>query len=213
MKFESLLKQGILIRRYKRFLVNIELPINEILTIYCPNTGAMLSCSTPMAMVWYSSSLNIQRKYFATWELYRNEYFIAVNTHRANNLIAEAITSKKIAALGCWIKIDREVKINRQSRINFMLTTENKRIYIEVKSVTYYSDTVGYFPDAITKRGQKHLKELIALKKAGHRAILLFCVMHEAIECVKPAKHIDPEYSQLCQVASQAGIEFLHTRR
>ena len=209
MEFEPSLKKGILIRRYKRFLADIKLHTNKILTIYCPNTGAMLSCSTSGATVWYSCSLNTQRKYFATWELYHDKHFVVVNTHRANDLISEAITLKKITTLEGLVKIDREVKLNQQSRIDFMLTTKNKKTYIEVKSVTYCSDAVGYFPDAISKRGQKHLKELIALKKAGHRAILLFCVMHEAIACVKPAKHIDFEYSQLCYTAYQAGVEFL----
>lgn len=212
MKYSKPLQQAILLKRYKRFLADIALPDGEIITIYCPNTGAMRSCSTPDAKVWFSDSQSSTRKYRYTWELYQGDggNFVGVNTHAANKLVEEAIINHIIDEFDNYLGLYREVTLTESlSRIDFMLESDAGKTYIEVKSVTYLEKGTGYFPDAVTKRGQKHLEELISLKQQGHRAVLFFCVMHTGIHMVKPAFHIDPQYALLCQKARNAGVEFI----
>ncbi len=206
------MEEGVLVKRYKRFLADVKLPSGNIITIYCPNTGAMSSCSEPGGKVWFSRSDNPKRKYSFTWELYQDLEGdrVDVNTHRANHLVEEAIRADKIKELGEIITLQREVSLaEAKSRIDFVLSGKDTKTFLEVKSVTYLHKGEGYFPDAVTKRGQKHLEELVTLKEQGHRAILFFCVMHSGISVIKPAKHIDEKYAKLCQKALKAGVEFL----
>lgn len=211
MKFVQTLKKGILLKRYKRFLADIETENTKKLTIYCPNTGSMLSCSETLGCVWYSISSNKSRKYKYTWELYQKDSsgMVIVNTHNANCLVFEALHKKKITQIANFDNLYKEVKLNKKSRIDFMISSGDKKAYIEVKSVSFCVDKMGYFPDSISLRAQKHLKELILLKKSGHRAILFFCSMHEDIEKISPAKYIDVEYYKLCIDALNAGVEFM----
>ena len=212
MKYLKPLQQGVLIKRYKRFLADIVLSDGELITIYCPNTGAMRSCSASGAKIWFSDSQSTSRKYRYTWELYQgvDSSFVGVNTHAANKLVEEAILNHTIVEFDDHLGLYCEVTLpESRSRIDFMLESDLGKIYIEVKSVTYLEGGMGYFPDAVTKRGQKHLEELIRLRQQGHRAILFFCVMHTGICIVKPAFHIDPQYALLCQEAQKAGVEFI----
>jgi sugar fermentation stimulation protein A len=211
-EYSKTLQQGVLIKRYKRFLADIALPNGEVITIYCPNTGAMRSCSTPGAKVWFSDSESITRKYRYTWELYQgvDGNFVGVNTNVANKLVEEALMNHAIVELNGYLELHREITLpGARSRIDFMLESDEGKTYIEVKSVTYLEEGIGYFPDAVTKRGQRHIEELIGLKQQGHRAVLFFCVMHTGIHVVKPAFHIDPKYALLCQKAQKAGVEFI----
>jgi sugar fermentation stimulation protein A len=211
MKFSPALQHATLIQRYKRFLADVITPEGEQLTLHCPNTGAMTGCATPGDRVWYSTSENSKRKYAHTWEVTetQNGAFICVNTQRANQLVKEALTLGAIPELVGYGTHKSEVKYGDEgSRIDFMLQAEDRpECYIEVKSVTLAEQKNGYFPDAVTLRGQKHLRELMSVAAAGKRAVLLFAVLHSAIERFSPARHIDPKYAQLLNEAQKQGVE------
>ncbi|AVY96271.1 DNA/RNA nuclease SfsA [Enterobacter sp. RHB15-C17] len=211
MKFSPALQQATLIQRYKRFLADVITPEGEHLTLHCPNTGAMTGCATPGDTVWYSTSANLKRKYAHTWEITETQQgaFICVNTQRANPLVKEAIDAGLIPELMGYSTLKGEVKYGEEgSRIDFMLQADDRpECYIEVKSVTLADRDNGYFPDAVTLRGQKHLRELMSVAAAGKRAVLLFAVLHSAIERFSPARHIDPKYAQLLNEAQKQGVE------
>ncbi|MGY5538805.1 DNA/RNA nuclease SfsA [Vibrio sp. Hep-1b-8] len=216
MKFEPILEPAVLIRRYKRFLADITLPDGSERTIHCANTGAMTGCATPGNKVWYSTSDNPKRKYPNSWELSETQagHRICINTARANQLAVEAIKSGVITELQEYDQLQTEVKYgNENSRIDILLNAKNKpKCYIEVKSVTLLDEDKlgqGYFPDAVTTRGQKHLRELAQMAQNGSRAVLLFTVLHSGIEKVSPAHHIDADYSQLLKYAQEQGVEIL----
>lgn len=216
MKFEPILEPAVLIKRYKRFLADITLPDGSERTIHCANTGAMTGCATPGNKVWYSTSDNPKRKYPNSWELSETAtgHRICINTARANQLAVEAIESGTIKELQGYDQLQTEVKYgNENSRIDILLNSENKpKCYIEVKSVTLLDEDEsgqGYFPDAVTTRGQKHLRELAQMAQNGSRAVLLFTVLHSGIEKVSPAHHIDANYSQLLKYAQEQGVEVL----
>jgi sugar fermentation stimulation protein A len=202
-----------LIKRYKRFLADIELSTGEETTIHCANTGAMKGCAVPGDTIWYSTSSNVKRKYPFSWEITfsQAEHFICVNTLRANQLVEEALNQGVIAELAGFETLQREVKYgDENSRIDFLTTyADQPNTYIEVKSVTLLEDNQGYFPDAVTTRGQKHLRELMEMKAQGHRAVLLFAVLHSGINNMMVASHVDPAYAQLLNEASQAGVEII----
>jgi len=211
-----LVKPAQLIKRYKRFLADIELPSGIITTIHCANTGAMTGCATPKDNVYYSSSDNPKRKYPFSWEFThtQNDHWICVNTIRANQLVEEAIKKQIITEVKGYSSLAREVKYGSEnSKIDFyLIDTNNQQTYIEVKSVTLLECEQGYFPDAVTKRGQKHLRELIEMVEQGHRAILLFAVLHSGIHSVKAAQHIDKEYAELLKLAHHKGVEIVAYR-
>lgn len=214
MEFSPPLHSAVLIKRYKRFLADIRQQDGTEMTLHCPNTGAMTGCAEPGWRVWYSDSGNLKRKYPCTWELVENDqgHRICVNTGRANSLAEEAVRSGVLPSLTGYEAIRREVRYGAEnSRIDLLLTGNDLiSCYIEVKNVTLLGDNgQGYFPDAVTARGQKHLRELMEVVQQGQRAVLLFMAAHTGIERVAPASHIDPEYARLCREAAEAGVEFL----
>ncbi len=216
-------KKATLIKRYKRFLADITLEDGSETTLHVANTGAMTGCATENDTVWYSTSDNQKRKYPFSWELTQTQknHLICVNTLRANHLVEEAITNDVIKELSCYSNLRREVKYgDENSKIDFLLTDKNNiETFIEVKSVTLLSnptiiddeenDKQGYFPDSVTTRGQKHLRELMQMKQQGHRAVLLFAVLHNGIESVMAAKHIDAKYAELLNDAVSQGVEVI----
>lgn len=219
MRFDPPLESATLIKRYKRFLTDIKLPDGSERTIHCANTGAMTGCATPGDTVWYSTSDNPKRKYPNSWEISETAKGdrICVNTARANQLAVEAIQNGAIVELSGYQRLRTEVKYGSEnSRIDILLEDEAKAdCYIEVKSVTLLADDPnigkgqGYFPDAVTTRGQKHLRELTEMAESGQRAVLLFTVLHSGIEKVSAAHHIDAKYSLLLKQAQDAGVEVL----
>lgn len=213
MHFSPPLKPARLIARYKRFMADVMTPDGEVLTIHCANTGAMTGCATPGDRVWYSTSDSLTRKYPHSWELTETQqgHWICVNTLRANLLVAEALDQNRLPALAGYSQRQAEVKYGTEkSRIDFLLKAEGRRnCYIEVKSVTLLHEGKGYFPDAVTIRGQKHLRELATVAAEGHRAVLLFAVLHSGIEDVSPARHIDAAYAEQLAQAQQEGVEVL----
>ncbi|KJG16749.1 DNA/RNA nuclease SfsA [Photobacterium angustum] len=214
MKFTQPLQAAKLIKRYKRFLADIELDNSDVRTIHCANTGAMTGCAETGSTVWYSTSDNPKRKYPNSWELTQtlSNDWICVNTAQANRLVEEAIKNDVIDELTGYTSLRTEVKYGTEnSRIDLLLESESRPpCYIEVKSVTLLGkDRQGYFPDAVTTRGQKHLRELMEMVDQGNRAVLLFAVLHSGIDNVSVADHIDPIYAQLLTQAVKAGVEVL----
>jgi sugar fermentation stimulation protein A len=212
MKFASGLQRGTLIRRYKRFLADIETSDGNLMTIHCPNTGSMRHCAEPGFGVWYSVSGNPKRKYPCTWELAEDFHgnLIGINTNNANKLVKEALEQKLVTELANFDELRTEVKYGEEnSRIDLLLSGAEARVYVEVKSVTLLEDGQGYFPDAVSTRGQKHLRELAKIASGKDRAILFYCVQHTGIDSVQPARAIDPAYADALREAQQAGVEVL----
>ena len=213
MQFSSSLIQGTLIKRYKRFLADVQLADGSIVIAHCPNTGAMTGCAEPGWKVWLSPSNNPKRKLLYTWEVVLTDQFhwIGINTHKANVLVKEAIQDGKINELLGYKTLQAEVKFGEEnSRIDFLLTDHKKAdCYVEVKSVTLLDNNAGYFPDSKTLRGQKHLRELSLIASQGKRAVLFFCVQHTGIRSVQVAKHIDPDYAKELKRAMLNGVQIL----
>lgn len=213
MLLENLI-EGRLIQRYKRFLADVELADGSVVTAHCPNTGSMKNCATPGSRVWLLDSANPKRKYPLGWELVEVEpdALACINTGRANALVREAIEQGVVTELQGYGSIRQEVKYGAEnSRIDLLLEQgEQPDAWVEIKNVTLLEeDCWGSFPDAVTARGAKHLRELMAMVAAGHRAVMLFCVPHGGIERVRPADHIDPEYGRLLREAAAAGVEVM----
>ncbi|EHD20496.1 MULTISPECIES: DNA/RNA nuclease SfsA [Brenneria] len=213
MQYTPRLRPARLIKRYKRFLADVATPEGELLTLHCANTGAMTGCATPGDTVWYSTSDNPKRKYPHTWELTETQQndWICVNTLRANTLLHEALLEDRVDALAGYTSCKSEVKYGAEnSRIDLLLQAPDRiNCYIEVKSVTLLQHGCGYFPDAVTLRGQKHLRELQQVVANGERAVLFFAVLHSGIKRVSPARHIDPRYVELLTTAQRQGVEIL----
>ncbi|GGD59290.1 DNA/RNA nuclease SfsA [Lacimicrobium alkaliphilum] len=213
MTFNPPLTSGTLIKRYKRFLADVQLDDGEVVTAHCANTGAMTGCAQPGCRVWLSYHEDPKRKLAYSWQLAEDPYgnWIGINTHNANRLVAEAWQSGRIPELAGYHKIRQEVRYGKEkSRIDLLLSDDQKPdCYVEVKSVTLLDKGMGYFPDTVTERGRKHLRELMKLPELGHRAVLLFCVQHSGITQVKAAGHIDKEYARLLDEAIACGVEVI----
>lgn len=208
--------EGRLIKRYKRFLADVELSNGEQITAHCPNTGSMRRCQQENARVWVSKSDNPKRKLAYTWEIVEvdNQYLACINTSLPNKMVGEAIANGRIVELTGYDQQKAEVKYGNGSRIDWLLSGEHQPLcYVEVKNVTLLEeDGQGYFPDAVTERGRKHLYELADMVAQGHRAVLMFCVSHTGIQSVKPAQHIDPKYAAAIKEAVAQGVEVLAYR-
>jgi sugar fermentation stimulation protein A len=208
MIFGSPLIFGRLIKRYKRFLADIELEDGTIITAHCPNTGRMTSCAQPGWRVALSDSRNPKRKHRFTWELVHNgTCWICVNTGRANELAFEAVSNGWIPEMAGYDEILREQWFGN-SRFDLLLKMGAGRCYVEVKNVTLLADDGNYaFPDAVTERGRKHLNELIDVVKSGHRAAMLFVIPRSDGTAFRAAHEIDPNYAEALKAASEAGVE------
>lgn len=205
---------GRLIKRYKRFLADVELEGGETVTAHCPNTGSMRNCCDPGSRVWLLDSDNPKRKLRYTWELVEVEehYLACINTNRANQLVKEAILDCRIEELSGYDELLTERPYgSEKSRIDLLLKKDGSAdCYVEVKNLTLLTeDGAGIFPDAVTERGQKHLRELIGMVEEGNRAVLLFNVAHTGISSIAPAWDIDFRYSSTLQQAMELGVEVL----
>ena len=223
MQFDPPLIPATLLARYKRFLADVRMANGEVMTVHCPNTGAMTNCIVPESPCWLSVSANPKRKYRHTLEIATalGGCHACVNTVRANALVVEGINNGVISELQGYDQMRSEVPYgNEGSRIDILLqqpparTLTNKSVlnscYVEVKSVTYGDiDGIGYFPDAVSTRASKHLRELIRVAEQGYRAVVLFCVQHTGIACVKPADHVDQSYGALLRQAVERGVDVL----
>ena len=199
-----------LMRRYKRFLADVLLPGDDTpVCVHCPNTGAMSGCQTAESAVWLSYHDNPKRKLAWTWELVETEGGMAcIHSARANDVVEEALRAGHFSSLfPAAAELWREVKIAEGSRADFFIPVD-VGLYIEVKSVTFhYGDGAGAFPDAVSARVTKHLGELQAAIARGHRAALVFAVLHAGITRVVPAEDIDPTYAAALRQAISSGLE------
>ncbi|HAQ88728.1 MAG TPA: DNA/RNA nuclease SfsA [Pseudomonas sp.] len=214
MQFSTPLEQGRLIRRYKRFLADVVTDAGDELCIHCPNTGSMLNCMGEGARVWFQRNSDPKRKLPGTWELVETPQgrLACVNTARANRLVEEALLAGVIGELNGFTALKREVAYGLEnSRVDFRLDYPTGPAFVEVKSVTLgFADTaVAAFPDAVTDRGARHLRELAVLARQGLRAVQLYCVNLTGIEVVRPAGEIDPRYAAALRDAVEAGVEVL----
>ncbi len=210
MKYSKPLQRVKLIQRYKRFLGDVEWPDGRQMTVHTANTGSMLGCSTPGNHIWIRDSENNKRKYRFSWEISETDdgQLIGVNTILANKLVVEAIELGNIKELLGYENIRTEVPYGENSRIDILLQSDTD-CYVEVKNVTARDGLYAIFPDAVTVRGVKHLNELVSMVKAGHRAVMLFCIQRSDIELFRPAAEIDPLYAQTLAYAIENGVEVL----
>jgi sugar fermentation stimulation protein A len=211
MHYEPELIHGTLIRRYKRFLADIRLADGTEITAHCPNPGSMLRVGIPDRPVAVSLSTNKKRKLPYTWEMIELDGgWVGVHTGRTNALVEEALLAGQIVELRGFEQLRREVPCG-DSRLDFLLTFEDgPDCYVEVKNVTLTDEgRRAIFPDSVTVRGQKHLRELIGLVHAGHRAAMLFLVNRDDCDEFGPADEIDPEYGKLLREAADQGVEVL----
>lgn len=214
MQFQIPLLEGRLIRRYKRFLADVELADGRTVTAHTPNTGSMLGCCTPGARVWLRDSGDPKRKYPLSWELVESECgtLVGINTGLSNALVREAIEAGAIPELGGYRTIRGEVRYgNENSRIDWLLSDHENAAdcYVEVKNVTLVENGVAYFPDAVSVRAAKHLRELGAMVDEGYRACLVFCVQRADAGEMRPADHIDAAYGAALRQALGQGVQIL----
>jgi sugar fermentation stimulation protein A len=214
--FPSPLLEGRLLKRYQRFLADVELADGTTVTAHCPNTGSMLGCKEPGSRVWLSEAANPKRKLPYTWEIVEAlpEVLVGVNTALSNRLVEEAIAAGAITELRDYSRIRREVRFGAEnSRVDLLLEGDGPDCYVEVKNVTAAAESsIAIFPDAVSERGAKHLRELAAMAEAGHRAVLCFCVQRRDVEEVRPADAIDPVYGRTLRDALARGMEALAYR-
>lgn len=216
MRFSKPLTAAILHQRYKRFLADVELiDTPQQLTAHCPNTGAMTGCAEPGMRVWLSQSDNPKRKYAYTWELAETAAgaMICVNTQRANLVAGEALAAGLIAELGVLQQLTAEVNYGTdRRRIDWLgKDAQQRQVYVEVKSVTLAdreNSAQGWFPDTVSQRASNHLRSLISMREQGHRAVVLYVVLHSAVRQVAAAAHIDANYADWVNRAAMAGVEF-----
>jgi sugar fermentation stimulation protein A len=203
---------GRLVRRYQRFLADVELEDGRLVTAHTPNTGSMLQCAVPGSAVLLSKSANPQRKLAWSWELVRvNDHWVDINTHRANRVVEEALRNDVIPGLQGYAVRPEFPFAN--SRIDFMLAGSTAKILLEVKNVTLCCEPqIACFPDAVTRRGQKHLRDLVAAHQGGWRAVIFFLVQRGEATAFTPADAIDAAYGRLLREAVKAGVEALAYR-
>ena len=218
MKFPDPLIRGRLIRRYKRFLADVELEdgakAGEVVTAHCANPGSMLSVNEPGSEVWLSPAHNPERKLKFTWELIRvGGSLVGINTQLPNAIVAEAVEAGKFPELRGYPSLRREVKYGENSRIDLLLENDGDKCYVEVKNVTMKRDLAkdapAEFPDAVTARGAKHLVELATMVGLGHRAVMFYLVQRQDAKTFAIAQDIDPVYAKGLAVARKAGVEVL----
>ncbi|HRE15202.1 MAG TPA: DNA/RNA nuclease SfsA [Usitatibacteraceae bacterium] len=216
MRFPAPLVEGRLVKRYQRFLADVELAGGGVVTAACPNTGSMLGCRDPGSRVWLSTSDSPTRKYRHTWEIVESAgTLVGINTGLPNRLVREAVETGVIAPLAGYASIRGEVAYGEErSRVDLLLESPGRPpCYVEVKNVTAAVEGhVALFPDAVSERGAKHLREFIRLKAQGARSVLVFCVQRGDVDEVRPADAIDPAYGRLLREAIAAGVEVMAWR-
>lgn len=217
MKVTPPLLPAVFLKRYKRFFCDVIDHKQNDLTIHCPNTGSMKGCLVPQSNCWYSLTDNPKRKLPGTLEFVTtvNGNIVGINTSRANHLVHEAIKADLVPQLCGYQQIHSEVKYGEEnSRIDFLLDDPIRgRCYVEVKNVTMEkANGLVSFPDAVTTRGTKHLRELMAMVRQGHRAVLFFCVQVTGAKKMEVAADIDPNYAKTLIEALAVGVEVMAWR-
>lgn len=205
------LAEGVLIKRYKRFLADVRLSDGEVITAHTPNTGTMLGCSEPGSRVWLSHHDSPTRKLKYTLEIIETPAsLVGVNTGVPNRLVRTAIECGVIAEIPPPAQVKAEC-VYGDSRLDLALLDPDgeKRTFIEIKNCTLAEWRVAYFPDAVTARGSKHIGELVKIRKEGFRAVLFILVQRADADAFSPADHIDPEWGRAVRRAVDDGVEVL----
>ena len=209
MKFNTPLVAGKLIKRYKRFLTDVELEDGSIVTAHCTNSGSMKSCIEPGANVYLSPVNDPKRKTKFTWEMIEiNDNWVGINTSNPNTLAFEAIKGGLIEKLRGYTTVKREVKYG-DSRFDVYAENEKEKCFIEVKNVTWKEGNYALFPDAVTSRGLKHLKTLQKVKTEGYRAVMLYIIQRCDVKYFDAAHDLDPDYSNELYTAYENGVEVI----
>src|SRR5262245_47246320 len=219
MRFPVPLFPATLVRRYKRFLADVVLPSGETVTVHCANPGSMIGLDAAGARIWLSKSANPKRKLVHSWELIEVDLgggaeLVGINTVHPNALAAEAIAAGAVAELAGYPSVRREVKYGKNSRVDFLLEAPARPLcYVEIKNVHLMRQAgLAEFPDAVTKRGAKHLGELADMVAAGHRAVMLFLIQIGSARGFALARDIDPTYGRAFDAARTAGVEAIAYR-
>ncbi|MEX0923263.1 MAG: DNA/RNA nuclease SfsA [Rhodovibrionaceae bacterium] len=210
MRFDLPLTEARLLRRYKRFLADVDIPGQGEITVLCPNPGSMLGLNPPGARIWLSESDSPTRKYRHTWELLEVDGgIVGINTAHPNAIAAEAIAAGAVPELAGYKSLRREVKYGENSRIDILLENpDGARCYVEIKNVHLMREPgLAEFPDSVTKRGAKHLRELTAMVAEGHRAAMFYLVQRGDCRRFSIAEDIDPAYAAALREARSHGVE------
>ena len=210
MKFNKKLLQGTLVKRYKRFFVDIKYK-NKTITAHCPNSGSMMGLLNKGNNVWFSESDNPKRKLKYTLQIVVvNNIPVGINTHLSNKIVFESLINKKIKNLIRFTNIKSEAKFSDNTRFDFLISNNKEKCFLEVKNVTLLrQDNIAEFPDAITSRGTKHLKELIKAKRKGYESYMLYLIQRDDCKFFKIANDIDEEYKNTFDTALKSGVKIL----
>jgi len=210
MKFKDRLLQGTLIKRYKRFFVDINFK-EKIITAHCPNTGSMMGLLNKGNKTWFSVSNNPKRKLKYSLEIIEvGKNLVGINTLLTNKLVFEALNLKKIKNLIKFNNIKTEVKFSNSTKFDFLISNNKEKCFLEVKNVTLLRNKkIAEFPDAITSRGTKHLVELINAKKKGFQSYMLYLIQRQDCKAFKIAEDIDINYKIAFDKAIKAGVKIL----
>jgi len=209
MIFPVKLVHGTLIKRYKRFLADVELDDGTVVTAHCTNSGSMKSCLEDGAEVFLTPVTDPKRKTKFTWEMIKiNSDWVGINTGNPNKLAFEAISNGQIPELAGYTNVKREVKFG-DSRFDIYAENELEKCFVEVKNVTLKDGKYALFPDAVTVRGQKHLHTLMEVKRNGIRAVMLYIIQRCDVQVFAPAVEIDPEYAKILKQAVNVGVEII----
>ncbi|MCH2076320.1 MAG: DNA/RNA nuclease SfsA [Rhodobacteraceae bacterium] len=213
MRFQTPLVSGRLLRRYKRFLADIVLDTGQEVTAHCPNPGSMLGLKDEGLRVWVEPNDDPKKKLKYAWRVSElsNGVMVGIDTATPNRIAKEALLSKGIAELAAYDGVRPEVPYGTRSRIDFLLTEPSlPDAYVEIKNVHLLRQgDLAEFPDCVTERGAKHLRELITVKEQGARAVMLYVVQHEGCARFRVAADLDPGYAAAFKDAVDAGIEML----
>lgn len=203
------LYRGVLVKRYKRFLVDVQMDDGSLVTAHCNNTGSMKGCAEPGSRVWLSYHDNPKRKHKYSWELVETgECLVGINTLLPNALVARSIEAGAVPSLAGYDSLRREVTVEKGTRLDMVLYTDGvPPCNVEVKNCTLVRDGVAAFPDAVTERGRKHLLVLAALKEKGERGVIFFLVQRPDALRFTPADDIDPAYGKTLREVAAMGVE------
>ena len=210
MKFKETLLQGTLIKRYKRFFVDIEYQ-GKTITAHCPNSGSMMGLLSERNIVWFSEANNPKRKLKYTLEIIKvNNVLVGINTQLTNKIVLEALNQKKIKNLIKFNNIRTEVKFSDKTRFDFLISNNNRKCFLEVKNVTLLREKkIAEFPDSITSRGTKHLNELRKAKNEGYKSYILYLIQRNDCDSFRIAKDIDEKYKDAFDKAIKSGVKIL----
>ena len=202
------LTRGTLIKRYKRFMADVKLRNNHVVTAHCPNSGSMKACCEPGQTVYLTRHNKPSRRLKYTWEMIdMGTSLVGVNTIVPNRLTKAAVLAGDVPELAGYETVRSEVKYGQNSRIDLLLEKGEKRCFVEIKNCTLVTDGLACFPDAVTSRGLKHLVELQEQVKQGDRSVMFYLIQRMDADRFEPADPIDPAYGRELRKAVQNGVE------